>query len=173
VFRAASRGLLPILGEGEHVYNFVYAADLADAFVVAARHPATEGRTFFVHHPARVEMRAFLRQVAAAVERRARWLAIPDSALRVAAAVSEILGQVTPRPPLLGRQRLLELAGAAYVTSPAAFERETGWRAAVDLAEGTRRTARWYREHGWLPRRGGPRVDDSRPQVENPPEGGT
>lgn len=166
VFRAAERGILPLLGDANPLYSFVFAPDLAEAMVAAARHPATVSRTFFVSHPERVWQRDFLLHVAGAVGRRGRLLRVPDSTLRLAAAASETLAQLQSRPPLLNRQRLRELAGRAYVCDAGAFGDATGWRARTGVAAGTRQTARWYRERGWLSGRG--RVDDAREATENP-----
>jgi hypothetical protein len=38
----------------------------------------------------------------------------------------------------------------AWTCTSDALERDTGWRAEVDLATGLERTARGYREAGWL-----------------------
>jgi hypothetical protein len=42
------------------------------------------------------------------------------------------------------------MAGPYWLCSAAAAERDAGWRAAVGVEEGFRRTAGWYRERGML-----------------------
>ncbi|MHC5010762.1 MAG: NAD-dependent epimerase/dehydratase family protein, partial [Planctomycetota bacterium] len=75
---------------------------------------------------------------------------LPESLLSLVAHVGELAGQLTGRPPLLSRQRLREMEGRAYLCTARALERDAAWRARVPAAEGTARTAAWYREHGWL-----------------------
>ena len=154
VFRAAERGVLPRLGDGPRTYSFVYAPDLADGIVAAAGGAATAGRTYFVTHPERVTLEAFLAAVARAVGRRSRVVHVPDATLRLLAAVSELGGQLTRRPPLLNRQRLIEMAGRAYVCRGEALARDVGWRAPTGIEQGAAATAAWYRTHGQLGREG-------------------
>lgn len=151
VFQAASRGILPRLGDGPRAYSFVFAPDLADALVEAARCPAARARALFVTHPARVELEAFLEAVARAVGRRARIVKVPDATLRILAELSEVGAQLGTRPPLLNRQRLREMAGRVYVCRGDAFVEAVGWRATTGIDAGCAATAVWYREHGWLP----------------------
>lgn len=151
VFQAAQRGILPRLGDGPRAYSFVFAPDLAEAMVEAARCPAARARTLFVAHPARVELEAFLAAVALAVGRRARVVRVPDATLRILAELSEVGAQLAKRPPLLNRQRLREMAGRVYVCRGEAFEETVGWQATTGIVAGCAATAAWYRERGWLP----------------------
>ncbi len=150
VFKAAARGILPRLGDGGRTYHFVYAEDVAAGMLAAARHPTSVGRTYFLTHPERLPVEDFLAHVARAVGRPARLVRVPDSTLRLLASASEVVGQLQRRAPLLNRQRVLELGGTAYVCSADALRADVGWHAEVGAAEGTRRTAVWYREAGWL-----------------------
>ncbi len=150
VFRAAQRGILPILGVQKRHYHFVYARDLAAGMLAAARSPQTVGGTYFVAHSEVLTTETFARYVAEAVGRRARALRLPESLLGLAAGIGDLGAQLIGEAPLLNGQRMLELGGRAYLASAAALERDTGFRATTAAAEGTRETAVWYRDHGWL-----------------------
>ncbi|MFV1958172.1 MAG: NAD-dependent epimerase/dehydratase family protein [Planctomycetota bacterium] len=152
LFRSAARGFLPILGGGGRTCHLVYAADLAEAFVRAARAPATIGRTYFAAHPERVTDEVLLDCIERAVGRRGRRVRIPLSTLCLIAAVGEIGAQASARAPLLNRQRLRDLIPRWWVCDARALRRDTGWTASTALSEGTARAAAWYREHGWIPR---------------------
>lgn len=150
VFQAAARGLRPALGERPSRYHFVYVEDLAAAIVAAARAEGTVGGTYYAAHPEVLTAEAFAGHVARAVGRPTRPLRVPSSTLALAATLGELAGQVTGTAPLLNRQRLIDLAQPAWLCSAAALERDAGWRPRTDAAEGTRRTASWYRARGRL-----------------------
>jgi nucleoside-diphosphate-sugar epimerase len=150
VFQAARRGLAPLLGDGPKTYSFIYVVDLAQALFEAARHPDTAGHTFYATHPDPVPIERFLSHVAEAVGRSTRRIRLPDALLRLAASLGELSGQLSGSVPLLNRQRILELEASAYVCSGERLSRATGWRARTDTRVGSRETATWYCEKGWI-----------------------
>jgi nucleoside-diphosphate-sugar epimerase len=151
LFKAAARGFAPLLGTVPRRYSFVYAADLAEGMLRAARSPVAAGRTYFVSNDAEaLTTEELVAHVGRAVGRRGRTVRVPESALRLAAGVGEVVGQLTGRPPLVNRQRMIEASAPAYLCSAAALARDVGFRASTNVAEGTVLTARWYREHGWI-----------------------
>ncbi len=152
VFKAAQRGFQPLLGTGRSRYHFVYVQDLAEAIVGAARSDGTRGRIYFATHSEVLTAEDFGDHVARAVGRSVRQLRVPGASLALAAAVGELAGQVTGAAPLLNRQRLKDLAAPAWLCSAAALERDAGWRPRVGAADGTRRSAAWYREYHLLGR---------------------
>lgn len=150
VFQAARRGFLPLLGTRPRRYHFVYAPDLAEGMLVAARSVATAGGTYFLAHPEILTAEEFAGHVARAVGGRPRRLRIPDALLSLVADLGELAGQVTGRTPLINRQRMRELEGRAYVCSAEALARDADWRARTGAVQGTALTAAWYREEAWL-----------------------
>jgi nucleoside-diphosphate-sugar epimerase len=150
LFRTASRGFVPILQGSPQTLSLVYAEDLAEGILAVARASATVGRTYFLAHPEVLPAGRLLEEVHRVVGGAGRRIVVPRGALRLLAAAGELLSQLTGAPPLLNRQRLREMGGAHWVCSPAAAERDAGWRARVGIAEGFERTHAWYRSRGWL-----------------------
>lgn len=160
LFRAAARGWRPRLGLGPRTLSLVYAPDLAEGLLALARHAGTSGRAYFLTHEEPVETARLTEEVVRAVGRPTRPLALPASAVRLLARLLDLASQATGVPPLLGRQRVLEMGGAHWVCTSRRATAETGWRATTPLREGLAATVAWYREHGWLPRQP---VDESLP----------
>jgi len=156
VFQAVARGWKPLLGPQPKRYSWVFGPDLADALVTLGRHPATRGGTYYACHPEVVTLEAFLGTLSAALGRRGRTLRVPDSALRLVASLSDLAAQVTGSPAMLTRDKVHEVVARAWVCSPEAAARDTGWRAATPLVEGLGETVRWYLEAGWIPGRAPP-----------------
>jgi len=51
---------------------------------------------------------------------------------------------------LLTADKANEFLAPAWICSPAALERDSGWKAAMELAPGLKKTVEWYREKKWL-----------------------
>lgn len=86
----------------------------------------------------------------AALGRRARVVHLPAAVFRAAGAAAEAWGWLARRPPPFDLRKARDLAVHAYTCPGDALAEGLGDLEATPLAEGLRRTAAWYREHGWL-----------------------
>ena len=149
VFKLARLGVAPVFGAGTQELSFVHAADLALA-LIAAGERGTLGRTYYAAHPAIHTSRAVALAAGRAVGRTPRIVSVPGGLAR------GLLGAIGTAARLVGHSTLLtadkanEFLAPAWTCSPAPLTRDTGWQAEHDLEAGFRRTAAWYREHGWL-----------------------
>jgi nucleoside-diphosphate-sugar epimerase len=150
LFRAAAHGVVPLLGDGGQELTLVHAADLARALVAAATAEATLGGTYHAGHPQPVTQRALAGAVGRAVGRPLRCLRLPAPLVRGALFVAGAVGRVRGRAPLLDGDKANELLAPGWVCSSEALRRDAGWVAETPLAEGVARTARAYRDAGWL-----------------------
>ena len=105
----------PLRGEGRPTRDYVYATDVANAFVAAAaaRRPGTYN-VGSGHETSTAQLLELLQHAAG-----------------------------TSIEPLLPELRAGELRASAL--DPSLGERELGWRATVDLEDGLRRTLDWFR----------------------------
>ncbi|GBD32813.1 UDP-glucose 4-epimerase [bacterium HR33] len=156
MFRLARKGVLPLVGKPEQELSFVYAGDLAAA-IIAASAARCAGKTYFASHPEVVPLiraaEAIYRAVAAAAgEPVSRPLVVRPPAFLARGLLSFIgwTSALAGKATVLSADKARELLAEAWACSPAALERDTGWRAEIDLATGLELTARWYSEHGWL-----------------------
>jgi nucleoside-diphosphate-sugar epimerase len=150
VFRATRFGVVPVFGDGAQELSLVYAPDLAEALAAAGTTDATLGGTFYASHREVVTSRQLVQAIATATGRSARVIPLPrwlaDGALTITGAAARLSGSAT----LLTRDKAREFFAEAWTCDPSRLEEATGWRAAHDLASGTRATAEWYRSAGWL-----------------------
>lgn len=142
LFRLVASGLPLPLGALHNARTILYVGNLASmiAAVLARAEPGAP-RSYLVGDPHPVSTTELVRQIAAALSRRARLLAVPPVLLNAAARVGDLLGSVVPTP--LDSTVLRSLAGS-LVLDTADFQRDFGRGALTSLEEGLRHTARWY-----------------------------
>lgn len=151
LFRMVRRGLFPRLGPGGAAYSFCHVDDVARSIVLAAARLAGEaaaalaGEVVHVAHPRPLRERELAAALGAAVGREPWLVRVPGWALRAAAAVAPVA-----LPNALHASRLQDLRAGSWVLSTDKARRLLGFEAAVDIEEGLRSTARWYRDHGWM-----------------------
>lgn len=178
LFRLVRRGLFPRLGPGGAAYSFCHVDDVARSIVLAAARlageappggdaaaaassgagaaavsrsgrrsmpPALVGEVVHVAHPRPLRERQLAAALGAAVGREPWLVRVPGWALRAAAAVAPVA-----LPNALHASRLQDLRAGSWVLSTDKARHLLGFEAAVDVEEGLRSTARWYRDHGWM-----------------------
>jgi dihydroflavonol-4-reductase len=150
LFRAASRGVVPLLGDGGQELTLVHAADLARALVAAATSAATLGGTYHAGHPEPVTQRALADAVGRAVGCRVRCVTLPRPVVRAVLGVAGAAARALGQTPLLDGDKANELLAPGWSCSSEALRRDAGWAAEVPLGQGLAETARAYREAGWL-----------------------
>jgi nucleoside-diphosphate-sugar epimerase len=150
LFRTASHGVVPLLGDGEQEITLVHAADLARALVAAGTSAATLGGTYHAGHAEPVTQRALANAVGRAIGRRARCFTLPGPLVRALLGVAGTAARAAGRAPLLDGDKANELLAPGWSCSSEALRRDAGWAAEIPLDRGLADTARAYREAGWL-----------------------
>ena len=149
IFRGIARRRFPMLGNGSVLYHLTYIDDLVDGFRLCGETPAAAGRTYILGGPRYTTLAELVRAVAAEFQvPPPRWH-VPAWPVWLAGALCEALCvPLGIEPPLYRRRVDFFTKSRAFDTTRA--RRELGFAPAVDLVEGIRRTAAWYRTEGWL-----------------------
>jgi nucleoside-diphosphate-sugar epimerase len=149
LFRAIARRRYALVGSGRAFYHPVYVEDLVDGFLLALARPEAVGEAFIVAGPRYVTQRELAEVIARHTGGAVLPFRVPAAPLRWAAAAVEAVCVPLGLEPPLHRRRV------EFWTKSRAFSIETarrllGYAPRVDVDEGVRRTAAWYREAGWL-----------------------
>jgi nucleoside-diphosphate-sugar epimerase len=139
-----------VFGDGTQELSAVHAADLAGALVAAALTPAAAGATYYACHPAIFTSKQFVQAVGEAAGKRVSVLRIPRAVGRLALVGTGAAARVTGRATILNADKVNEFFQPAWTGDPTRLTRDTGWRAAHDLASGLADTWQWYRSARWL-----------------------
>jgi dihydroflavonol-4-reductase len=150
IFRLARAGWGPVMGDGTQELSVIYAGDLADALIAAGTAAATVGHVYYAAHPDVTTSAGLVRAVGTAMGRTPRVVRLPAALARVALWTVGSLAALAGRATVLSAEKADEFLAPAWTCRSDALTRDSGWRAATDLAAGLSRTTTWYRAEGWL-----------------------
>lgn len=151
LFQAANRRVLPSIGDPDGKVSCIYGPDCAAAIILAAqKDDVPSGSAYFVTD-GRVYSR---RDLTAGLERAVGKTAlvafpVPTSVVRVAAFFSERVAKARDQAVIFTSEKVDELVGQ-WVFDGSDAERMLGFSPRVHWDEGAERSARWYRDNGWL-----------------------
>jgi nucleoside-diphosphate-sugar epimerase len=150
VFRLVRLGIAPVLGDGSQELSAVHGADLAEALVAAGTSRTAVARTYYACHPEVFTGAEMARAVGRAMGKSPAVIRVPATLGRGVLMLTDMVARVAGRTTILTADKANEFFQPAWTGDPAPLTRDTGWRAARDLATGLDETYRWYRTAGWL-----------------------
>jgi nucleoside-diphosphate-sugar epimerase len=133
LMRLVQRGLPLPLPDTNNRRSLIGVENLADCLVRCVSHPGASNQTFLVSDGEDVSTRELVVRMAPFLGRSARFLPIPEVALRLAARL------VGKRPAIDRLLRSLEIDSRKV-------RRTLGWEPPVTLSQGLEATAHWYLE---------------------------
>jgi len=150
ILKPVARGFMVQIGEGERYFSAIYVRDLADGLLVAARHPAAPGGTYFLAHPDPLTWTVFGNAAARIMGRTARVVRIPAGLARAAGFGAEMLSWIVRKPGIVSRGKVAEAQCRYWTCNAGRAAAELGFQAPTDLDSGLAETLAWYKEAGWL-----------------------
>ncbi len=126
---------LPLGGLTDNRRSLVYLGNLTDALRASLVHPEAAGRTYLVSDGEDVSTAELARRIRGALDRPARLLPVPASALCAALAVA-------------GRRAAADRLTGSLAIDSGLIRRELGWSPPYSLDQGLQATVRWYRGGG-------------------------
>jgi dihydroflavonol-4-reductase len=149
LFRAVARGRYAVVGSGRAFYHPVYIDDLVDGYLLALERPEAVGEAFILGGPQYVTQQELAQLVARHTGGRLLPFHVPAAPLRWAGALVEAVCVPLGLEPPLHRRRV-EFWTKSRAFSIEKARRVLGYDPKVGVDEGVARTARWYRDAGWL-----------------------
>ena len=150
-FRLARLRVAPLLMGGHNRISIAYVDDVARAIVQATTAEADLGGKTYCPEDGRIHTwRDLLAAVESAIGRRALRISAPRWTFTIGALASEAFGIATRRAVSLTRDKVREMAQRHWVCSGEDLGRDLGWSPQVDIREGARLTAEWYRQQRWI-----------------------
>ena len=149
MFRGLARGRFPMIGSGQAFYHLTFIDDLVEGFRLCGSVPAAHSRTYILAGPRYTTLEQLVQMVAKELNVAPPRLHLPVWPFWTAGLICEaICVPLRIEPPIYRRRVDFYTKSRAFDTSRA--RRDIGFVPKVDLEEGIRRTARWYRSEGLL-----------------------
>jgi nucleoside-diphosphate-sugar epimerase len=149
MFRGIARGRFPMLGSGDVFYHLTYIDDLVEGFRLCGEHQTAAGRTYILAGPRYTTLNELAALIARELGARPPRVHLPVWPFWLAGLACEaVCVPLRVQPPLYRRRVDFYTKSRAFDTARA--RSELGFLPRVDLEEGIRRTAAWYREKGLL-----------------------
>ncbi len=152
LFRGIQRRRFLMIGNGRTLYHFTYIDDLVSGILLCGEHPAAAGRIYILCGEQHVTLNDLVSTIAEAVgvpKPRGR---VPVWPVMTAAILCEAVCRPLGIEPPLHRRRVDFFTHDRSFTNARARQ-ELGFSPKTSLAEGIRRTAAWYFEHGHIAKR--------------------
>jgi nucleoside-diphosphate-sugar epimerase len=149
LFRGIDKGMFFVIGNGRNIHQLIYVDDLVDGLLLAAEHPSATSETFVLAGTERLTTNEMVLAIAAAVGGKPRkWRSPLWPFMLLATLMEYTLRPLGIQPPL--HRRRMDFFTKSFQISTSKAERAIGFKAKTSFAEGTRRTAQWYRENSLL-----------------------
>jgi len=148
-FIAIKRGLFRVMDGGKALLHPLYIDDLVSALLLCAEHPQALGRTYTIAGDHPVPISELATAIAHALGRNLPGGSIP---LWLANLASDIFAVM---PGMKGEHAPLTRSRVKFLTNSRMYDisrarSELGYTPRVELEEGMKRTAAWYRKHHYL-----------------------
>ena len=138
-----------MFGDGQAHYHPVYIDNLIDAFELAGSRGANSGEAYLIGDSHYYSLNDLVKSVAEAAGGSVNIRHLPFAPLWLAALVTELIFAPTRRDPPIFRRRVDWFRqNRAFDISKA--RKHLNYQPRVGLMDGLRRTASWYRQHGYL-----------------------
>ena len=149
MFRGLARGRFPMLGSGRPFYHLTYIDDLVEGFRLCGTVAAAKGRTYILAGPRYTTLEQLVHLVAKELKVAPPKVHLPVWPFWTAGLLCELVCvPLRIEPPIYRRRVDFYTKSRAFDTTRA--QSELGFSPKVDLEEGIKRTANWYRSEGLL-----------------------
>jgi nucleoside-diphosphate-sugar epimerase len=139
-------GRMTMIGSGDNHLPLIYVRDVAEGILLAGQVAEAEGRCYLLVNDEPVTQRAFLTEIAAALDVPPPTRHAPYAMALSLGAAAEHLGRLSRRrrPPPVMRYGV-QMLGGENRFSIARARCELGFSPQVGMVEGVRRSVEWYR----------------------------
>ena len=149
MFRGLARGNFPMIGSGKAFYHLTFIDDLVEGFRLCGTVPAAKGRTYLLAGPRYTTLEQLVAMVANELKVAPPKIHWPVWPFWTAGLLCEMVCvPLRIEPPIFRRRVDFYTKSRAFDTTRA--QTELGFAPKVDLDEGIKRTADWYRAEGLL-----------------------
>jgi nucleoside-diphosphate-sugar epimerase len=149
LFKHIYKGNFKMIGKGNVLYHLTFVEDLVQGIILAGETPTASRQIYTIGGNEYLPLTDLASMIAQILDKPISKIHIPLWPVYAAAFLCEMICRPLGIEPPLYRRRL------DFFTKDRAFDiskarNELGYNPKVPLKEGLERTAKWYKENGWL-----------------------
>ena len=149
LFRRSTSGRFLMFGDGKATYHPLYIDNLTDALELAMTKEEAVGQTYLIADAEYYQLNDLVTEIGKAQGVDVNIVHLPFTPLWLVAAIVEaVCVPLKITPPIFRRRVDWFRQNRAFDIGKA--RREMGYDPRIDLRTGLERTARWYKEHGYI-----------------------
>ena len=149
IFKRVATGSFPMFGSGRTLYHPLYIDNLVDAFVLAQRPGVGDGGAYLIADEKYWSIEEIVRKTGEAIGVPVKIKHYPVMPVVIAGHIMETLCRPFKiTPPIFPRRVDWYRQNRAFDIARA--KKDLGYRPAIGLDEGLKRTGAWYKEKGYL-----------------------
>jgi len=149
LFKAISKGTFFVIGNGQNIHQLIYVDDLVAALMAAGEQAQAIGEIFVIAGTQRLSTDEMCRHVATAVQKEMPGIHAPMWLfLMIAIVMEKTLGPLGIQPPL--HRRRLDFFLKSFYFNQDKVAGLLHFNPGTPFSAGTKLTADWYAEHGFL-----------------------
>ncbi len=148
-FRLVNFGIMPYLG-GRRMLSIVYVENLVQGVALAIERPLGSFRSYFFTDGPDLPWTELLQVMARALGKKPLRVRVPMPIAVAVAGISYAAAGLAGKPALLNPDMIAEMRHPFNTICDQRARTELGYKPRFTTEQGFERTARWYRDNGWL-----------------------
>jgi len=149
VYKSVQKGLAAKIGSGSMDATFIYVKDLAK-LIVNSLEAEVSNKAYFVGDGKIYPIEELNQHIAEILEKKPFSLTIPFSVMKVVAAISELIGNIRGKTPILNRNKVKEYFARSFAIDTSDLEKDFNFTPLYDLRSGLEETIAWCKSHNVL-----------------------
>jgi len=150
IFKAVNYRVKPLIGWRNKKISLVHVDDLIRGICVAAESVRGENEVFSIANPEAYDWLDIMNAISRSLGTKAVTVRIPETLLSFMAVLSEKLARLRHTDAVFNSDKANEMKQHYWLISSDKAARLLGFVTHIDLEQGLKDTAHWYKDQGWL-----------------------
>ena len=149
-FKMIQKGFLLTPGRLARRFSLIHVSDLVDALMKAGEQESGSGEIFFVSRFESFGWDDVGRAIAQEFGKKYRRIALPRWLALAAGIAGDFWSHTTGQAAIISSQKVRELLEPSWLCDSSKAKAALGFSPRINLEDGIRQTANWYRQNQWL-----------------------
>ncbi|MCL2183136.1 MAG: NAD-dependent epimerase/dehydratase family protein [Chitinispirillia bacterium] len=155
LFGVVRRGVYPLIGSGKTKMEFCFVDNAVGGIILAGEKDESSGELFYISDERSYSIKEVVSNIAKSMDKKVLFIRIPVFAANLLGLCWEIAAKILPFPPVISkysrkpffsRETVFWTTKDVNIVSTGKIREKLGYSPAVNIENGTRKTAEWLNE---------------------------